>query len=245
VARDLRREREVERMKTEFLSRVGHELRTPLTGIIGYSEILLARPVDKQRQRLWSEEILAASKRLLRIVEMLEFVAATGAGRVPLRPEPVDVRRVIDDVTTRWSARLDGHHSVTRRVARRLPPVVADQRWLTLTIDELIDNAVKFSPEGGRVTVTAAPAEDRAIKGVEISVIDRGQGMTLTEQEAAFGDFVQGDPSDTRRFGGLGLGLGLVKRVVEGHGGSVMCESEPNRGSRFTIFLPASDEARG
>ena len=245
VARDLRREREVERMKTEFLSRVGHELRTPLTGIIGYSEILLARNVEKERQRLWHEEILGASKRLLRIVEMLEFVASAGAGRVLLRPEAIDVRRVVDEVTNRWSTRVGSHHSIARRVAKRLPPVVADRRWLTLSLDELVDNAVKFSPDGGRVLVTAAPSEDGDRKGVEIAVIDRGQGMTLAEQAEAFGDFVQGDASDTRRFGGLGLGLGLVKRVVEGHGGSVMCESEPNKGSRFTIFLPATDEARG
>jgi len=246
VVRDLRPEREVERMKTEFLSRVGHELRTPLTGIIGYSEILLVRKVGPERQRIWHEEILDASKRLLRIVEMLEFVASAGAGRVLLRPEQLDVRKVVEDVVSRWTGRLNDVHTITRRVSRRLPAVVADRRWVTLAIDELVDNAVKFSPDGARVTIVAEPAvNDRAVKGVEISVVDRGKGMSVTEQAEAFGDFVQGDTSDTRKFGGLGLGLGLVKRVVEGHGGTVTCESEPNKGSRFTIFLPASDEARG
>jgi PAS domain S-box-containing protein len=244
VLRDLRREREVERMKTEFLSRVGHELRTPLTGIIGYSEMLLAREVAKERQRLWHEEILDASKRLLRIVEMLEFVASAGAGRMPLRPEPLDVRRMVEDLTSRWSTRVNGDHTIARRVSRQLPPVQADRRWLTLAVDELIDNAVKFSPDGGRVTVTAAPAAGNG-EGIEISVVDRGVGMTAQEQAEAFGDFVQGDPSDTRRFGGLGLGLGLVKRVVEGHGGHVLCASEPNRGTRFTIFLPAAPAGDG
>src|SRR5207302_11333454 len=94
VLRDLRREREIERMNTEFLSRVGHELRTPLTGILGYSEMLLRHDVDPERRRVWHEEVVHASKRLLRIVEMVEFVASAGAGRVLLRPEHVDVRTI-------------------------------------------------------------------------------------------------------------------------------------------------------
>ena len=243
VLRDLRREREIERMKTEFLSRVGHELRTPLTGILGYSEILLRREVEPERRRLWYEEIIHASKRLLRIVEMLEFVASAGAGRVLLRPEHLDVRTVVDTVVSRWSGRLDKPYSIGRRVARGLPPITADRRWLTLSLDELVDNAVKFSPDGGKVMVSAAAAESTngkgpAVPGVEISVTDRGKGMSELERAEAFGDFVQGDSSDTRSFGGLGLGLGLVKRVVEGHGGTVTCESEPNKGSKFTIFIP-------
>ncbi|MDQ1395136.1 MAG: two-component system, OmpR family, sensor histidine kinase VicK, partial [Acidimicrobiaceae bacterium] len=176
VLRDLRREREIERMKTEFLSRVGHELRTPLTGILGYSEMLLRREVEPQRRRLWHEEIVHASKRLLRIVEMLEFVASAGAGRVLLRPEPVDVRAVVDTVVSRWNGRLEKPYSIARRVAKGLPPVTADRRWLTLSLDELVDNAVKFSPDGGKVMVTATPASNGKGPGVEITVVDRGKG---------------------------------------------------------------------
>ena len=258
VFRDLRGEREIERMKTEFLSRVGHELRTPLTGIIGYSEILTRRDVPPERARVWHGEILAASKRLQRIVEMLEFFASSGAGRVLLRPEPIELRAVVDEVVTRWSAKVDPPTRVTRRVARGVPSIVADRRWLTLSLDELVDNAVKFSPDGGRIQITAAPADASRVpvsgrpgsgarRGaangepfpwVEIAVVDRGKGMSIQEQALAFGDFVQGDASDTRAFGGLGLGLSLVKRVVEGHGGMVDCESEPGRGSRFSILLP-------
>jgi PAS domain S-box-containing protein len=247
VLRDLRREREVERMKTEFLSRVGHELRTPLTGIMGYADILLRRTVEADRARLWHEEILVAAKRLLRIVEMLEFFALSGAGRVLLRPEPLSVRGLVDGVVASWEDRLPAGHTLTRRVARSTPPVLGDRRWLTLAIDELVDNAVKFSPEGGKVTVTAVPvgARRQAVANghpgsVEISVADRGKGMTAEEQAIAFGEFVQGDSSDTRRFGGLGLGLSLVQRVVEGHGGTVSCVSTPGRGSIFTVVLPAA-----
>ncbi len=255
VVRDLRREREVEQMKTEFLSRVGHELRTPLTGIMGYADILLRRDIPADRARAWHDEILQAGRRLLRIVEMLEFFASSGAGRVLLRPEPLDTRALINGVTSSWSERLPADVTLGRRVARDTPPVFADRRWLTMAIDELIDNAVKFSPDGGRILVAAAPAAPEAATGgngraasarlaaVEISVTDRGVGMTPEEHALVFSDFVQADGSDTRRFGGLGLGLAVVRRVVEGHGGVVTCRSVPGRGTTFIIRLPATAPA--
>jgi two-component system sensor histidine kinase VicK len=234
VLRDLRREREVERMKTEFLSRIGHELRTPLTGINGYAELLVRKQVEPERARQWHQEILKQAKALLRIVQMLEFFASTGAGRVMLRPEQVNVRHVIDDVVQRHTARSNGH-KIVKRVARGVPKIVADERWLTQSLDELVDNALKFSPDGGRINVTAAMADDGLL---EIAVADRGKGMTREEQALAFAEFVQGDTSDTRSFGGLGLGLSLVQRVTEAHGGTVTCTSTPGKGSKFSILLP-------
>ncbi|MDQ1444160.1 MAG: two-component system, OmpR family, sensor histidine kinase VicK [Acidimicrobiaceae bacterium] len=234
VLRDLRGEREVERMKTEFLSRIGHELRTPLTGITGYAELLTRKDPPPDLARQWHHEILKQSRNLLRIVQMLEFFASTGANRAILRPEVVDVREVVDEAVNRRSAKLDGQWSIKRRVARGVPKIVADERWLRLAIDELVDNAVKFSPDGGTISVTASTEGNR----VEIAVADRGKGMTREEQARAFTEFVQGDTSDTRMFGGLGLGLSLVQRVAEAHGGSVACTSTPGKGSKFSIFLP-------
>jgi signal transduction histidine kinase len=236
VLRDLRREHEVERMKTEFLSRVGHELRTPLTGIMGFSDLMARKSVPPNQARVWHGEILEQSKRLLRVVERLEFFASAGAGRLRLRPDWVDVRALVDDVVSVWESRLQEPWMISRRVERDLDPVVADRRWIRLAIDELVDNAVKFSPDGGEVVVMA-----RTVRGgrvLEISVTDHGKGMSEQEATAAFGEFVQGDSSDTRRYGGLGLGLSLVQRVVEGHGGSVAWESYPGRGSKFSLLLP-------
>jgi signal transduction histidine kinase len=237
VIRDRRRELQLEQMKRELLSRVGHELRTPLAGIQGYAEMLLHRPASPERAKVWQEEILAAAKRQLRIIEMLEFVSSWVAGRVPLQPQAVDVREVIDPLVSRWQGRLDPAHAISRRVARGTPRIVA--------LDELVDNAVKFSPRGGKIMLSAAPQlvesnGSKAVNGVEISVIDRGKGMTPSEQATAFSEFVQGDTSDTRQFGGLGLGLTLVQRVVEGHGGTISCESVPGRGTTLTITLPAA-----
>ncbi|HUR49711.1 MAG TPA: ATP-binding protein [Acidimicrobiales bacterium] len=252
VLRDLRKEREVERMKTEFLSRVGHELRTPLTGIKGFAEILANRAVPEERARSWHHEIVESSDKLLRIVEMLEFFAATG-GSVTLRPEPLDLRRLLDDELDHWSERLEQMSAgradkkkwkLTRRVARGTPSLHADPRWARAAIHELIDNAVKFSPEGGRVTITAEPVEREGAAGVEISVADQGIGLTEDQKLKVFGEFTQGDASDTRAFGGLGLGLALAQRVAEVHDGSLTFRSQAGAGSTFTLFLPISGGGR-
>jgi PAS domain S-box-containing protein len=242
VLRDLRGEREVERMKRHFLSRVGHELRTPLTPLIGYSQMLAGRELPPDRARFIHESILSSAKRLERIVEMLEFFASLDAGRQVLLAEPVDVRSLLTTVVERRSAALDGdRHSLTRRVARDTPPVSADPRWLGRSIDELVDNAVKFSPAGGKILVSAGrSAGDPTV--VEIAVKDSGVGMSPDEVDAAFTEWTQGDESDTRSFGGLGLGLALVQRVVEHHGGRVVCTTAPGKGSTFAILLPALDD---
>lgn len=243
VLRDLRREQEVERMKTEFLSRVGHELRTPLTGILGYADLLVRHDVPSDRATRYHAEILSSAKRLVRVVEMLEFFAASGAGRVALRPEVLPVRLLLEEVVATWSERLPPGVDLVRRVARDAPDVVADRRWLGLAIDELIDNAVKFSPDGGRIRLSVAPSPPTATtagRWVDIVVSDQGKGMTPEQQVAAFGEFAQGDASDTRSVGGLGLGLSMVRRVVAGQGGVLRCSSAPGRGSALTIRLPAA-----
>jgi len=227
---------EVERMKSEFLSRVGHELRTPLTGIIGYAELLTQRRVAPAQMQRWHDEILRLAKRLHRIVELLEFFAAAGAGRSMLRPEPVGVRTLVDDAVRQWTDRVPGQ--VSRRIGRGIPEVNADPHWLGVSLGELIGNAVEFSPAGGPITVTVGAVSNEAGSGVEISVADRGQGMSAADVERAFGDFVQGDGSDTRDHGGLGLGLSLVKRVVEGLGGTVTVASRLGTGSTVSILLP-------
>ena len=234
VLADLTREREVEQMKTEFLARVGHELRHPLVPLMGYAEILKRKQVAPEQADEMHEVMLTESKKLLRIVELLEFFAASGAHRVTLRTDQVDPRSLIDDVVRRWHERI-GPDTIRSRIRKGTPTIVADGRRLGTCLDELIDNAVKFSPNGGRISVSAEPAGDG---GVEIHVVDHGIGMTDTELEKAFAEFVQADPSDTRAFGGLGLGLAFVRRVVEAHGGTLTGRSVLGKGSKFSIFVP-------
>lgn len=243
VFRNLRAEREVERMKREFLSRVGHELRTPLTPMLGYARILAGREVPPDRTRQLAESIVTSGERLLRIVEMLEFFASAQAGRTVLRPQRIDVRDLLRTVVDDRQRTAPNGHVLVRRVRSGTPPVVGDPYWLARSIDELVDNAIKFSPNGGRVSVTAAAA---AVDGyVEISVRDRGVGMSEDEVERAFAEWTQGDESDTRAYSGLGLGLALVQRVAERHGGRVECETSPGKGSTFSIVLPAVPATEG
>jgi len=238
LLRDLRPERELEQMKTEFLSRIGHELRTPLTAILGFARLLASRPVPPAQAEVLHDQILQQSNRLLRTVQMLEFFASAGANRLGLDLARVSARELVDDASGRWEGRVEAEHELRWQIGRGLPEVEADRRWIGLALDELIDNAVKFSPEGVKVRVAAGRSPDG---GLSIAVSDRGQGMSADDLGGVFDEFVQGDSSDTRQFGGLGLGLPLAQRVVEAHGGRIEVSSRPGRGSSFTVLLPPAD----
>jgi PAS domain S-box-containing protein len=250
VMRDMRRELEIERAKTEFLSNISHELRTPLTPIKGYAEMLrrdqqmpATRQLAPEKRRAFLDGILESSERLERTVDILVNFAAMEAGRLVLRTEPVDSANLVHEVCERWRSR-SGVHRVEELVNGR-PRVLADRRLLERSIDELIDNAVKFSPEGGVVTVRTELVGAGDGRAVEISVSDEGIGIAPADFDRIFSDFSQIDGSATRRYGGLGLGLPFVQRVVAAHGGTLRATSEPGHGSTFTMELPISAGARG
>ncbi|MDQ1487525.1 MAG: hypothetical protein QOJ23_39 [Actinomycetota bacterium] len=250
VLRDMRRELEIERAKTEFLSNISHELRTPLTPIKGYAEMLrrdqqmpATRQLAPDKRRAFLDGILESSERLERTVDILVNFAAMEAGRLVLRTEPVDSANLVHEVCERWRSR-SGVHRVEELVNGR-PRVLADRRLLERSIDELVDNAVKFSPEGGVVTVRAELIGAGDGRAVEISVSDEGIGIAPSDFDRIFTDFSQIDGSATRRYGGLGLGLPFVQRVVAAHGGTLTATSEPGRGSTFTMELPVTGGTRG
>ncbi|MGH2663705.1 MAG: ATP-binding protein [Actinomycetota bacterium] len=236
VLRDMSREHEVERMKSEFLSNVSHELRTPLTPIIGYSEILSRREISPEQTRQFAGAVLESGRRLERIVAMLVDFSAIEAGRLRVRPEPTSLHPEAREVVERWQGRST-RHRFTAEAEEGLPPAQINPAMFGRILDELLDNAVKYSPEGGEVRV----AVKRADGMLTVDISDQGIGIERDDLARIFQDFRQVDASDTRPFGGLGLGLTFAKRLVEAHGGEMSATSRLGEGSTFSFTLPAAD----
>ena len=247
VLRDMSREREIERMKTEFLSNISHELRTPLTPIKGYAEILGRKEIPPEKTKKFASGILESTERLERIVELLVDFSAMEAGRMAPRAKPVDIGALLSSVAEEWSRRTS-RHEVVLDVEGSLPKVSADERLIKRTLNEIVDNAVKFSPSGGVVRLVAkgmgATAEERRHGSVAVAISDEGIGIPPEDVPKIFSDFHQLDGSETRSYGGLGLGLAFVARIIEAHGGSIEVDSRVGEGTTMTVRLPAAKRAR-
>lgn len=244
VLRDMTREHEVERMKTEFLASVSHELRTPLTPIIGYSEILSGREVPAERVRQFADAMLSSAHRLERIVAMLLDFAAMESGRMKIEAEPTSLRPLVSRAVEEWRSRTEQHEFVTR-FDPSLPQALVDVTLMRRAIDEVLDNAVKYSPRGGKVTVSVSSENSRSRRMLRLDVRDEGIGIEPEDLPRIFEDFRQLDASDTRSFGGLGLGLAFVKRIMEAHRGTIDARSVPGEGTTFTLLIPVADTEGG
>ena len=238
VLRDMRREREIDQMKNDFISNVSHELRTPLTPVKGYSDILATRDLPPERVREFAQAIRDGAAQLERVTDQLVQFATLAGGRLQLQTESVRARDLLDRLVDRWNGRIAGTHTITRRIARGTPAALLDRRYIEVALDELVDNAIKYSPDGGRIRVSAAVHENGHGPRLVLSVEDRGVGIDPDRREAIFDDFSQADGSATRRFGGLGLGLALVKRIVRAHGGELSCTSDPGKGTEVQMLFP-------
>ena len=242
VFRDMTREREIERMKSEFLSNISHELRTPLTPIKGYAEILGAKDLPSEKTKQFAGGILESTGRLERIVELLVDFSALEAGRLAPKNKPVDVAGIVDELAQQLRKR-SSLHDVVVDVKTRLPKVLGDERLLRRSLEEVVDNVVKFSPQGGTIRLEARGTKatnGQKLRTVHITVTDEGIGIAEEDMSKIFSDFQQLDGSATRTYGGLGLGLAFVQRIVEAHQSWIEVTSEPDRGTRITIVIPAA-----
>jgi PAS domain S-box-containing protein len=253
VGTDMTEVRATERMKDQFVGLISHELRTPLTSILGYLELVLDDEALPEEHRQHLRTVERNAERLLRLVGDLLFTAQVDAGRFTLQPEDVDLAAIVRaaEETARVTAAAAG---VELRVDVPADGLVVSGDGLRLgqACDNLVSNAVKFTPAGGRVTLRLRPAwrtVGGAVGDVEqpgaepvalLSVSDTGIGIPGGEQGQLFTRFFRASTAQRSQIAGVGLGLSITKAITTAHGGTLDLESTEGRGTTFTMTLPRS-----
>ncbi|NEP12436.1 MAG: response regulator [Symploca sp. SIO2C1] len=225
--------------KSEFLANMSHELRTPLTAILGLTEVLQDEVYGslsgKQHQKLGTIE--RSGKHLLELINDVLDLAKIESGKMELQLAPSDIQGLCN--ASLAFVRQQAHQQkiqLTAKIPPQIGKAIVDERRLRQVLINLLSNAVKFTPEGGAVWVEVQGEPENDV--LQFSVVDTGIGIAPEQFDKLFEPFVQLDSSLSRRYRGTGLGLALVKQVVELHGGSIELETEVERGSRFTVSLP-------
>ncbi|MEJ0025486.1 MAG: PAS domain-containing sensor histidine kinase [Rhizomicrobium sp.] len=229
---------EASRAKSAFLAAMSHELKTPLNAVLGFSEIIrdeILGPIQPQRYRAYASDIHASGTRLLAIISDVLDVARLSGGAITLNARPCSVAVLADEAVAMARIATEDRREIAIDVAAGLPQVDVDPQRLRQSLANLLSNALKFTPEGGRIALRAWLD---AGGGICFSVRDTGIGMDRGKIAAALEPFRQLDGSLARRFEGAGLGLAITKSLVELHGGTLAIESAVGAGTTVTIALP-------
>ncbi len=237
----LNRLTELNQLKANFIANISHELRTPLTQIKGYLDILAEQTLGSltTAQTDALEVLRRSERRLERLIEdLLQFTMAS-RGELTIKLSAVSVQSLLNDAI----AQIDYKIHAAEQTLRVLPPasplyVKCDEEKIRWAIAQLLDNASKFTPRGGQIQIEIVRDDGM----VTIAVSDTGIGIPSDRMNEIFEPFHQLDSSSTRRYGGTGLGLALLNRIIEAHGSQVNVQSEAGKGSRFWFTLPASEE---
>ena len=239
VLHDLTELRRLEQVRTEFVANVSHELRTPLTAIQGYLETLLSGALeDRAHARRFLEVVARHTERLGRLLNDLTDLSNIELGKISLRIEPTELGEVVDSVTgiIRLRAQSAGV-TLDAVLAADLPRVRADRDRLAQILINLVDNAVKYTPAGGQVTVSAHATSPGL---VEVAVRDTGVGIPAPDLPRITERFYRVDKARSRELGGTGLGLAIVKHLVIAHGGELRIASEVDKGTLVRFTLPTA-----
>jgi two-component system, OmpR family, phosphate regulon sensor histidine kinase PhoR len=248
VFHDMTELRRLEIIRKDFVANVSHELRTPLTSIKGYIEALLdGGKDDPETNTKFLDIILKQSDRLNLILEDLLQLSKIESGQVLFKREPLHIESVIERTMAMIKPLADKKaHRLVSYVEDNLPAVLGDEDRLIQVLSNLLDNAVKYTPEKGTITLAAHPVSDDVqqptlITAVELSVTDTGIGIPEPDRPRVFERFYRIDKARSRELGGTGLGLAIVKHIVEGLGGRVWAEANTPTGSRFVVRLPVQE----
>ena len=242
IARSVMRDLAVARLQSDFVSAVSHEFRTPLTSLRQLTEVLLdGRVAAEERRETYYRALARQTERLHRLVESLLDFGRMEAGSSPYRLEPLDACALIRSVVEEFEqdSAANGYHVELQvdGLQGAAPTVAGDREALTHAVWNLLDNAVKYSPECRTVWVEV----ERAGSRLAIRVRDRGLGVPRHEHADIFRRFVRGADAKTQGIKGTGIGLAMVQHIVSAHGGEVLVASEPGAGSTFTLVLPLVD----
>lgn len=230
----------VERLRRDLVANVSHELKTPISALQAHLENLLDGVEEPDRRAI--EVMLQQAERLSRLVDQLLDLSRLESGEVPLAREQVALAPLVSEVLSEVAvSRSDRHVTVASEVPEDLPPVLGDRERIHQVLFNLLDNAVRFTPEGGKVTVSASRVDGRCA----VRVTDTGPGIPEEHLPRLFERFYRADTARSRDDGGTGLGLAICRSVVEAHGGRIWAESEVGKGSVFTFELPAVEGAGG
>jgi PAS domain S-box-containing protein len=236
--RNLTEDRALDELKSDFIATVSHELRTPLAAIYGCARTLLRTDLElaEADQSRLLEVIAQESERLTRIVGDILLANQIEAGRLKLTDQEFDIARLLRDVIAEVEASLTGNEEISLQLFApgSIAPVSGDEDKLRQVLLNLIDNAVKYSPDGGRVEIELTQRDS----GLRISVRDYGLGIPHGEEQRIFGKFYRVDPQQTRGVGGTGLGLYICRELVRRMEGRVSVSSQEGQGSTFTVDLP-------
>jgi two-component system phosphate regulon sensor histidine kinase PhoR len=234
IFHDLTEVRRLDSVRRDFISNVSHELRTPLAGIRAAAETLQEGALDdKPAAEEFLGHIQRETDRLTQMVEELLELSRIESGAAPLRFAQLDAATLVQDTARRFSQQAErAGLKITAEATESPLPVIGDAERLERAIGNLVANAIKFTPAGGSVTVLVSRAAD----DVTISVRDTGIGIEPEELDRVFERFFKADRG--RGSSGTGLGLAIVKHIVQAHAGTVSVESQPGRGSTFTMRLP-------
>lgn len=235
---DNRRMQEANRLKSEFLANMSHELRTPLNAIIGFSELMVNEKIGplSAEHKEYLGDILTSARHLLQLINDVLDLTKVEAGKMEFRPEAMDVDKVTTEVKEVLRGLAAGKHiAVEVQIDPSLPKVILDSGKYKQVLYNYLSNAIKFTPENGKVRIKAGPAGDGFFR---LEVEDTGIGIKTEDRHKLFIEFQQLDAGTAKKYAGTGLGLALTKRIVEAQGGEVGVQSEPGQGSTFYAVLP-------
>jgi signal transduction histidine kinase len=231
IIRDITERKKAEQMKDEFISLVSHELRTPMTVITGSLRTATTEGISREDKELLLQNAVAGADSLSAILENLLELSRYQAGRLQIHREPVNITKIVGNVIEKLRAQNGSHHFLVGS-PDNLPLVDADPMRVERILYNLLENAVKYSPEGGEIKVSMREEDKMVVTGVA----DKGMGISAEDQGRLFELFERLGMGTMSQ--GLGLGLVVCKRLVEAQGGKIWVESEPGKGSLFSFSLP-------